>query len=37
MFEIASVFAKSIFERGYDALVQHKDFHLLVAAIKEQL
>ena len=37
MFEIASVFAKGVFDRGYDALVKHKDFHLLVAAIKEQL
>lgn len=37
MVEIASVFAKSIFEKGYDTLVKHKDFNLLVAAIKEQL
>ena len=37
MLEIASVFAKSIFEKGYDAILKHKDFNLLVAAVKEQL
>ena len=37
MLEIASVFAKSIFEKGYHAILKHKDFNLLVAAVKEQL
>lgn len=37
MLEIASIVAKSIFEKGYDTFVTSNDFKLLKTAVKEQL
>lgn len=37
MIEIISAFAKTILERGYDSLLEHKGFKRLVGAIKEQI
>lgn len=37
MFDIASVFAKGVIEKGYDAFVKNNEFKHFTSAVKEQL